>query len=247
MTTSAASRASSPTPAPTATPAPSFLPILQSQTVPPHLQHPFRSFPSTATFDTSQAIQSGSSVEKQPSQAYFEHAARTPHAYWADGGPEQQQQEITQRRKLVVLDLNGALIVRSERTTHYVAQAQRKVFPRPFLNCFLDFMMSPISKKEKTQEQTARPVRMRPFEVFIWSSAQPKSIWDMISSTFGHWADAISVKRPTRARALEGIEQETSPEKKEGKVLGIWSRADMGLTHAEYCKLAFGESASNSH
>lgn len=235
-TTSGSREASVASKASASTTTSSYMPILQSQMVPPHLRHPFRSYPSTAKFDISQAIQSDPATEKRPSDEYFDYAARTPHTYWANVDPERQQQDIMQRRKLVVLDLNGALVVRSERTTFHVAQAQRKVFPRPFLNCFLDFLMSAICKKADKPPITARPERMRPFEVFIWSSVQPKSIEDMVSPTFGKWGDSISGKRGTRQRALKQMAEETAPEAKQGRILGVWTRSDMGLTHEQYCE-----------
>ncbi|GHJ89302.1 hypothetical protein NliqN6_5704 [Naganishia liquefaciens] len=225
---SVASKASAPTIAS------SYMPILQAQLVPSHLRHPFRTYPSTATFDINQAIHSEPITEKRPLNEYFAYATRAPNAYWANFDPERQQQDITQRRKLVVLDLNGALVVRSERTTFHVAQVQRKVFPRPFLNCFLDFLLSPICKQADKPQRTTRPERMRPFEVFIWSSVQPKSIDDMVSSTFGKWGNFISGKRTKRQRGIKEIAEEIVPERRQGRILGVWTRSDMGLTQEQY-------------
>lgn len=224
------------TPKPLLKPAPKYLPIVESQLVPPHLRHPFRTYPSTTKFDISQAIKSEPVTERYPTNAYFELAARVPNAFWPGDVENNDQREVTQRRKLVVLDLNGALVVRSERTERYVAQTQRKVFARPFLNCFLDYLMSAFGNKKGKQPAT-QPQRMRPYEVFIWSSAQPKSIDDMINSTFAGWARSVHANPLSREQMEDQIRKAPVAEKRVGRVLGVWSRAEMGLTQAEYCAL----------
>ncbi|KAJ9118651.1 hypothetical protein QFC22_003871 [Naganishia vaughanmartiniae] len=205
--------------------APRYRPIVESTSVPLHLRHPFRSYPPSTTFDITQAIQSEPVTERHPTPAYFQLAAAPPNEYWRADNDDQLS--IVQRRKLVVLDLNGALLVRSERTSRYVAQAQRKVFPRPFLNCFLDYLLEPAVDKSNTSNAAGQPQLMRPYDVFIWSSAQPKSIDDMIQSTFQKWGKSLSPNRVARAEVNASLARAAVPERRMGRVLGVWSRAEM--------------------
>lgn len=215
------------------TPAPEYLPIVESKLVPPHLRHPFRSYPSTTTFDISQAIKSEPVTEKGPTEDYLKLVAGVPNAYWKSGIDSNGKRD-SQRRKLLVLDLNGALVVRSARTEAYVPLTQRKVFARPFLNCFLDYLLSAFGPK-KTKKTATEPQRMRPYEVFIWSSAQPKSIEEMISSAFLGWGRSVRSNPMIREQMADQIRSAPVPEKRIGRVLGVWSRAEMGLTSEQYC------------
>ncbi|KAJ9101134.1 hypothetical protein QFC21_003352 [Naganishia friedmannii] len=211
---------------------PRYRPIVESTSVPAHLRHPFRSYPPATTFDISQAIQSEPVTERHPTPAYFELAAAPPNEYWK--ADNEDQLSIVQRRKLVVLDLNGALLVRSERTSRYVAQAQRKVFARPFLKCFLDYLLEPAFDRQNMGNTAGQPQLMRPYDVFIWSSAQPKSIDDMVQSTFQNWGKSLSPSRAARAEVNASLARASVPERRMGRVLGVWSRAEMGLTQAQY-------------
>ncbi|TXT11047.1 hypothetical protein VHUM_01798 [Vanrija humicola] len=91
--------------------------------------------------------------------------------------------------KLLVLDLNGALVYRTAHTG-----ASRKAYPRPFLNCFLQYVFLP--------EPEGGP---RPWDVFVWSSAQPHNVRHMVETT---------------------IERE---QRGEGRLLGVWARDKMNL------------------
>lgn len=145
------------------TPATEYIPITESQLVPPHLRHPFRSYQPTTKFDINPAITSDPVTDRRPSEEYLKLAAGVPNAYWASG-VDASGEHKTPRRKLVVLDLNGALLVRSARTEAHVPMMQRKVFPRPFLHTFLDYLLAAFGPK-KSKKTPADPQRMRPYEV----------------------------------------------------------------------------------
>ncbi|EUC64506.1 eukaryotic translation initiation factor 3 subunit A [Rhizoctonia solani AG-3 Rhs1AP] len=68
-------------------------------------------------------------------------------------------------RKLLVLDLNGTLVLRSPRTYN----AARAVMPRPFSKTFKDYVFREGSH----------------LDVMVWSSAQPHSVHSMLESFFG--------------------------------------------------------------
>jgi len=67
----------------------------------------------------------------------------------------------------------------------------------------------------------------RPWEVFVWSSAQPHNVRTMLESTFdpehikGLWGDEVNE---------DEIDLDDG-----GKVLGVWARDKMGLSDQEYC------------
>ncbi|CAE6481913.1 unnamed protein product [Rhizoctonia solani] len=67
-------------------------------------------------------------------------------------------------RKLLVLDLNGTLVLRSPRTYN----APRTVMPRPFSKTFKDYVFRQGSH----------------LDVMVWSSAQPHSVHSMLESFF---------------------------------------------------------------
>ncbi|CAE6438726.1 unnamed protein product [Rhizoctonia solani] len=68
-------------------------------------------------------------------------------------------------RKLLVLDLNGTLVLRSPRTYH----GPRTVMPRPFSKTFKEYVFREGSH----------------LDVMVWSSAQPHSVHSMLESFFG--------------------------------------------------------------
>ncbi|WWD08636.1 hypothetical protein V865_006749 [Kwoniella europaea PYCC6329] len=119
--------------------------------------------------------------------------------------------------KLLVLDLNGALVFRNRSSS----ADGRNSHPRPYLQSFLEylFLPDPTSKRGK-----------RGWEVFVWSSAQPHNVRGMVESAFG-------------TRFIEGIwEEETANTKSareqegEGRLLGVWARDKMGLTNNDYSR-----------
>ncbi|KAI4526281.1 hypothetical protein K525DRAFT_250449 [Schizophyllum commune Loenen D] len=107
-------------------------------------------------------------------------------------------------KKLVVLDLNGTLVVRSKfegskgpRGRGGYARAPpapRVVYSRPYLRTFRKFLTHPSTRGW--------------LDSMIWSSAQPKSIESMVAHAF-----------PGDARRA---------------LTAVWTRDDMGLSQAEY-------------
>ncbi|KAI9439011.1 hypothetical protein H4582DRAFT_2111288 [Lactarius indigo] len=81
-------------------------------------------------------------------------------------------------RKLIVLDLNGTLLLRSPRPPrsargqHHLGPAPRRVMPRPYLPALRSYFFAPSTRAW--------------LDIMIWSSAQPHSVDDMLLHTFGH-------------------------------------------------------------
>lgn len=121
--------------------------------------------------------------------------------------------------KLLVLDLNGALIYRAERKTG----EKRKAYPRPYLSCFLEYLFLP---EPVTESSTTPPDR--PWEIFVWSSAQSNNVRAMVEVGFGMkwiegvWEEEFAEKRAEREKTGEG------------RLLGVWARDQLGLSSADY-------------
>ncbi|KZV67395.1 hypothetical protein PENSPDRAFT_688198 [Peniophora sp. CONT] len=83
-------------------------------------------------------------------------------------------------RKLLVLDLNGSLVIRSARKPGPGPQPVRTVNPRPYMGSFCEFLFHP-----KTKEW---------LDVMVWSSAQPYSVNDMVDKAFGeHKKELVAI------------------------------------------------------
>ncbi|KAG9312702.1 NLI interacting factor-like phosphatase-domain-containing protein [Chiua virens] len=75
-------------------------------------------------------------------------------------------------RKLLVLDLNGTLLIRSARSRSSTGGPQlRPVQPRPYMQSFRQYLFCP--------QTTAW------LDTMVWSSAQPHSVDDMVDKVFG--------------------------------------------------------------
>ena len=76
-------------------------------------------------------------------------------------------------RKLLILDLNGTLLVRSPRSKvgHAAAPRVRHVYPRPFMPVFRAYLFSPST--------------MAWLDTMVWSSAQQHNVDDMVDECFG--------------------------------------------------------------
>lgn len=111
-------------------------------------------------------------------------------------------------RKLLILDLNGTLLIRSQhnpRTRQKVARGGnhnngqaprlRAVQPRPYIPAFRAYIFAP-----ETREW---------LDTMVWSSAQPHSVADMVGKVFG---DAQS------------------------KLVAVWDRESLGLSKEDYCE-----------
>lgn len=111
-------------------------------------------------------------------------------------------------RKLLILDLNGTLLIRSQHsrarpkdayggTRTSSAPRLRAVQPRPYIPAFRAYLFAP-----ETQEW---------LDTMVWSSAQPHSVADMVDKVFG------DVK---------------------SKLVAVWDRGSLGLTREDYHRKA---------
>lgn len=76
-------------------------------------------------------------------------------------------------RKLLILDLNGTLLLRSphQRQHRYGNPPTRKVHPRPYLGTFVSYLFH-----EEVQKW---------LDTMVWSSARPHNVADMTETCFG--------------------------------------------------------------
>ena len=115
----------------------------------------------------------------------------------------------TASRKLLVLDLNGTLLLRSahsgrrappfsysrfhHQSTSGPYPALRTIYPRPYLSSFRAYIF--------------HPTILRWLDTMVWSSAQPHSVNDMVHKCFGS----------------------------DGEILkAVWARDTLGLSGDEY-------------
>ena len=132
----------------------------------------------------------------------------------------------TASRKLLVLDLNGTLLLRSThsgrrapafpfshihhsnddshssstspRTTPRPNPALRTVYPRPYLPSFCAYVFHPTT--------------LQWLDTMVWSSAQPHSVNDMVDKCFGTYKEGLKA---------------------------IWARDTLGLSNDEYCEYIY--------
>jgi hypothetical protein len=120
--------------------------------------------------------------------------------------------------KLLVLDLNGTLIYRNK-----TGSGGRTSYARPYLGCFFKYIFRTLPDENQP----------RPWEVFVWSSAQPHNVRAMLESTFdpahidGLWEKELATGSMDMGE--------------KGKVLGVWARDKMGLSEKEYGQYLFLE------
>ncbi|WVF66817.1 hypothetical protein IAT40_001559 [Kwoniella sp. CBS 6097] len=118
--------------------------------------------------------------------------------------------------KLLVLDLNGALVYRNRSSTD-----RRKSSPRPYLQSFLEYVFLPDLESNSSVQ--------RPWEVFVWSSAQPHNVRGMVEGALGtRWSEGIWDEETPRGQAAR--------EGGEGRLLGVWARDKMGLAASDYTR-----------
>lgn len=125
--------------------------------------------------------------------------------------------------KLLILDLNGALIYRTDR-----AASSRRSYRRPYLGNFLEYVFSPEQTGDSAESISTGTTPIRPLEAFVWSSAQPLNVRGMVELGFGtKWIQGVYEEENAdekRKRELRG----------EGRLLGVWARDKMGLNTADY-------------
>ncbi|KAI0290836.1 hypothetical protein BC826DRAFT_1025546 [Russula brevipes] len=106
-----------------------------------------------------------------PSQSYLEFASTPSKAL------------SSPTRKLLVLDLNGALLLRSPhapksaRRQYLPHPAARRVMPRPYLPALRAYLFAAQTRAW--------------LDVMVWSSAQPHSVEDMVLHAFGSDRDRL--------------------------------------------------------
>lgn len=217
-------------------PATRFIPITQTTAIPSHLQHPFRLLEPGTTFDISAALSAEPVTERHPTAEYMAMARASPNIYSAR--PLRKDVDPRCTRKLIVLDLNGALLVRSKRSAIPLENIQRQVYPRPFLAPFLAYILDaarPVNEPSNPSDLTEQT--MRPFEAFVWSSAQPINVDGMIRKAFGKWGMPTSLRAADRAMCERMLKRFERVESRPGRVLGVWTRDEMDLTRAQYGEL----------
>ncbi|KIJ67390.1 hypothetical protein HYDPIDRAFT_108135 [Hydnomerulius pinastri MD-312] len=126
-------------------------------------------------------------------------------------------------RKLLVLDLNGTLLIRSQRTvrSHNIGQfpKPRAVQPRPYMPAFRAYLFAP-----ETQAW---------LDTMVWSSAQPHSVEDMVDKVFGsHKVDLKAVwTRQSLGLSEEEYHRKTVTTKDLTKP---WKLLPLGISPADY-------------
>jgi hypothetical protein len=75
--------------------------------------------------------------------------------------------------------------------------------------------------------------RMRPYEAFVWSSAQPENVWAMVETAFGEYAHAVSPNPKVSTQAKQDLASIPAPDRP-GRLLGVWNRTSLGLSSAEF-------------
>lgn len=142
---------------------------------------------------------------REPSPTYLKVALQPP---------TELSSEDSSSRKLLILDLNGTLLIRSndrpkrnqnggdssarERLTDASGRPlprRRPVHPRPYMKSFASYLFTPETKAW--------------LDVMVWSSAQPYSVEDMVNHTFGDLKDGL---------------------------IAIWARDTFGLSPEHYAR-----------
>jgi NLI interacting factor-like phosphatase len=122
----------------------------------------------------------------------------------------------TASRKLLVLDLNGTLLLRSAHSGRRVPPPSysrgrhsadshssstrpypvlRTIYPRPYLPPFVAYIFHPTT--------------LQWLDTMVWSSAQPHSVNDMVDKCFGAYKETLKA---------------------------VWARDTLGLSGDEYCE-----------
>lgn len=162
--------------------------------LPPEYSSPPSSPPSKSPLPPPQpAITTPAPAAARPSPSYLALASE----------PSKTLPEPT--RKLLILDLNGTLLLRSPRPAkssrsqqfqfqYQSHAAPRRVMPRPYLTALRAYLFAPQTRAW--------------LDVMVWSSAQPHSVEDMVSRALGDDREWL---------------------------VAIWARDTLGLTEDHYC------------
>jgi hypothetical protein len=141
---------------------------------PPHYPDHYPSLPPSLPHKHSSPPRSSPSA---PSAPQAPQPAR-PSPSYLDFASEPSKTLREPTRKLLILDLNGTLLLRSPRPpksgrSQYQQPhpATRRVLPRPYLAAFRAYLFAPQTRAW--------------LDVMVWSSAQPHSVEDMVSHALG--------------------------------------------------------------
>lgn len=86
-------------------------------------------------------------------------------------------------------------------------------------------------KKGRTNPSGKHDLPFRPWEAFVWSSAQPHNVRKMVETTFGEkWVQGVWSEEGV-------IEQDERRRRGEGRLLGVWARDKMRLSEEHYSEL----------
>jgi hypothetical protein len=167
--------------------------------------------PRTPPFGTSQSKKKGDYTATLP-----------PAAYLALSDPRHLNGSSSSAMvpKLLVLDLNGALLYRHKSGTN-------KIHPRPYMGNFLEYLFG-LHPNAPFAIEGGGVRASKAYQVFVWSSAQPHNVRRMVEASFG-------------PRWIEGVYAPEDPDIKfqreqagEGRLLGVWARDMMDLDKADY-------------
>jgi NLI interacting factor-like phosphatase len=152
----------------------------------PEYQYPPLPLPSLPRFPLAHSSTRSSPSPPPPPAAPSPPAAR-PSPSYRDFASEPSKALPEPTRKLLILDLNGTLLLRSPRAPkanrgqHTRSHpAPRRVIPRPYLAALRAYLFAPETRAW--------------LDVMVWSSAQPHSVEDMVSHALGddrEWLVAI--------------------------------------------------------
>ncbi|KAI5116609.1 hypothetical protein M0805_004828 [Coniferiporia weirii] len=148
------------------------------------------------------------SVAPGPSTEYLLTASTPSHtcARESESGPGSESAP----RKLLILDLNGTLLVRKER---------RSILPRPYMPAFRAYLFAPQTRAW--------------LDTMVWSSAQPHNVEKMVRRCFFENGEEEMGK--SWGGGGNGWKSEGT-DKWEGKLVAVWGRDTLGLSHADYSR-----------
>lgn len=121
----------------------------------------------------------------------------TPEYLAVSQEPTSKLDDVSEQRKLLILDLNGTLVFRSPHTKRNAYQLRgvqrplRSVHRRPYLGSFTEYLFHPGTRTW--------------LDTMVWSSAQPHSVADMTDQCFPSRKDDLVA---IWARDTLGLKQE---------------------------------------
>ena len=135
-------------------------------------------------------------------------------------------QHAPHQTKLLVLDLNGALVYRSGTKVSY---------PRPYLANLLAYVFTPEPANDSRPVEPTGAAH-RPLEAFVWSSAQPQNVRLMVEKAFGTWGQDVWSEDNGDDAHMNGREERRAERRRrgEGRLMGVWARDKMRLPADQY-------------